>query len=125
MEDTFSKASKSLQMFNVVSISLDYPFVPIFSLCIEYVMISNTSWSITIIVYFIISTCQVTNESGQHVVAGAGELHLEIILKDLEDTYAGVPITVSSGFIAASSIFNLTFLCYFLARQGACSCYFN
>lgn len=38
---------------------------------------------------------QVSNESGQHVVAGAGELHLEIILKDLEETYAGVPIVKS------------------------------
>ncbi|BFZ09949.1 hypothetical protein BsWGS_12987 [Bradybaena similaris] len=35
---------------------------------------------------------QVTSEAGQHVVAGAGELHLEIILQDLEETYAGVPI---------------------------------
>ncbi|GFO47266.1 116 kda u5 small nuclear ribonucleoprotein component protein [Plakobranchus ocellatus] len=38
---------------------------------------------------------QVSNESGQYVVAGAGELHLEIILKDLEETYAGVPIKKS------------------------------
>ncbi|CAG5123635.1 unnamed protein product [Candidula unifasciata] len=38
---------------------------------------------------------QVTSEAGQHVVAGAGELHLEIILQDLEETYAGVPIKKS------------------------------
>jgi elongation factor 2 len=33
--------------------------------------------------------------SGEHVVAGAGELHLEICLKDLEEDHAGVPIRVS------------------------------
>ncbi|KAJ3185228.1 Elongation factor 2 [Gaertneriomyces sp. JEL0708] len=33
-----------------------------------------------------------TNESGEHVVAGAGELHLEICLKDLEEDHAGVPL---------------------------------
>lgn len=35
------------------------------------------------------------NESGEHVVAGAGELHLEICLKDLEDDHAGVPLRIS------------------------------
>lgn len=35
------------------------------------------------------------NESGEHVVAGAGELHLEICLKDLEEDHAGVPLIVS------------------------------
>jgi len=31
-------------------------------------------------------------ESGEHIVAGAGELHLEICLKDLEEEYCGVPL---------------------------------
>ncbi|KAI9926453.1 hypothetical protein ASPWEDRAFT_45449 [Aspergillus wentii DTO 134E9] len=35
------------------------------------------------------------SESGQHVVAGAGELHLEICLKDLEEDHAGVPLNIS------------------------------
>ncbi|KAJ5084002.1 hypothetical protein NUU61_008581 [Penicillium alfredii] len=35
------------------------------------------------------------SESGEHVVAGAGELHLEICLKDLEDDHAGVPLRIS------------------------------
>jgi len=35
------------------------------------------------------------SESGEHVVAGAGELHLEICLKDLEEDHAGVPLRVS------------------------------
>jgi len=33
-----------------------------------------------------------TNESGEHIVAGAGELHLEICLKDLEEDHAQVPL---------------------------------
>jgi len=36
-----------------------------------------------------------TNESGEHIVAGAGELHLEICLKDLEEDHAGVPLKIS------------------------------
>jgi len=35
------------------------------------------------------------SDSGEHVVAGAGELHLEICLKDLEEDHAGVPLRVS------------------------------
>ncbi|KAI9098616.1 P-loop containing nucleoside triphosphate hydrolase protein [Phlyctochytrium arcticum] len=35
-----------------------------------------------------------TSESGEHIVAGAGELHLEICLKDLEEDHAGIPIKV-------------------------------
>ncbi|CAM0135531.1 translation elongation factor 2 [Umbelopsis sp. WA50703] len=35
-----------------------------------------------------------TSPSGEHIVAGAGELHLEICLKDLEEDHAGVPIKV-------------------------------
>ena len=35
------------------------------------------------------------NENGEHVVAGAGELHLEICLKDLEEDHAGVPLRIS------------------------------
>jgi len=35
------------------------------------------------------------SESGEHVVAGAGELHLEICLSDLENDHACVPITIS------------------------------
>ena len=35
------------------------------------------------------------SETGEHVVAGAGELHLEICLKDLEEDHAGVPLRIS------------------------------
>jgi elongation factor 2 len=35
----------------------------------------------------------VTHETtGEHIITGAGELHLEICLKDLEDDFAGIPI---------------------------------
>jgi len=40
------------------------------------------------------------NESGEHVVAGAGELHLEICLKDLEEEHAGVPLRISDPVVA-------------------------
>ena len=33
-----------------------------------------------------------TEETGEHIIAGAGELHLEICLKDLEEDYAGIPL---------------------------------
>ncbi|EIM92120.1 P-loop containing nucleoside triphosphate hydrolase protein [Stereum hirsutum FP-91666 SS1] len=35
------------------------------------------------------------NDTGEHIVAGAGELHLEICLKDLEEDHAGVPLKKS------------------------------
>ncbi|KAG0134953.1 elongation factor 2 [Tuber indicum] len=35
------------------------------------------------------------SESGEHIVAGAGELHLEICLKDLEEDHAGIPLKIS------------------------------
>jgi elongation factor 2 len=46
--------------------------------------------------------CVVTsiNESGEHVVAGAGELHLEICLKDLEEDHAGVPLRISDPVVS-------------------------
>merc|ERR1711977_166965 len=35
------------------------------------------------------------SETGEHIVAGAGELHLEICLKDLVEDHAGVPLKIS------------------------------
>ncbi|KAH9444731.1 hypothetical protein MJO29_012853 [Puccinia striiformis f. sp. tritici] len=34
-------------------------------------------------------------ETAEHIVAGAGELHLEIGLKDLQHDYAPVPLKIS------------------------------
>ncbi|KAG9391757.1 Elongation factor Tu GTP binding domain [Carpediemonas membranifera] len=39
--------------------------------------------------------CSTDSKSGEHIVAGVGELHLEICLKDLEEDHAGIPIRVS------------------------------
>jgi len=40
------------------------------------------------------------NEAGEHIVAGAGELHLEICLKDLEEDHAGVPLRIGDPVVA-------------------------
>ena len=39
------------------------------------------------------------SESGEHIVAGTGELHLEICLKDLEEAHAGVPLRKSDPIV--------------------------
>lgn len=43
-----------------------------------------------------------TEESGEHIIAGAGELHLEICIKDLRDDFLGenVPITVTEPVVS-------------------------
>jgi elongation factor 2 len=41
-----------------------------------------------------------TSESGEHIVAGAGELHLEICLKDLEEDHAQVPIKIGDPVVS-------------------------
>ncbi|KAJ8090027.1 translation elongation factor 2 [Marasmius tenuissimus] len=39
------------------------------------------------------------SEKGEHIVAGAGELHLEICLKDLQEDHAGVPLKISDPIV--------------------------
>lgn len=41
-----------------------------------------------------------TEESGEHIVAGAGELHLEICLKDLEEDHACIPLIKSDPVVS-------------------------
>lgn len=41
----------------------------------------------------------ITEESGQHIIAGCGELHVEICLKDLEEDFAGCPIIKSDPIV--------------------------
>lgn len=38
--------------------------------------------------------------TGEHIIAGCGELHIEICLKDLEEEYAKVPITKSDPVVS-------------------------
>ncbi|KAJ1513892.1 Elongation factor 2 [Coelomomyces lativittatus] len=40
------------------------------------------------------------SESGEHIVAGAGELHLEICLKDLEEDHAQVPLKTGNPVVS-------------------------
>ena len=40
-----------------------------------------------------------TSESGEHIISGAGELQLEIALKDLEEDHAMVPIKKSNPIV--------------------------
>jgi elongation factor 2 len=42
----------------------------------------------------------IMEESGEHIVAGAGELHLEICLKDLEEDHACIPIKCSDPVVS-------------------------
>jgi elongation factor 2 len=42
---------------------------------------------------------QVKTEKGKHILCGAGELHLEICVKELEKNYAKVPIRVSDPLV--------------------------
>lgn len=42
----------------------------------------------------------ITSDTGEHIVCGAGELHLEICLKDLEEDHACVPIRTSDPVVS-------------------------
>ena len=48
---------------------------------------------------FVCAQCSI-EESGEHIVAGAGELHLEICLKDLEEDHACIPLKVSDPVVS-------------------------
>uniref|UniRef100_A0A8C6NYL2 Eukaryotic translation elongation factor 2b n=1 Tax=Nothobranchius furzeri TaxID=105023 RepID=A0A8C6NYL2_NOTFU len=42
----------------------------------------------------------IIEESGEHIIAGAGELHLEICLKDLEEDHACIPLKKSDPVVS-------------------------
>jgi len=42
----------------------------------------------------------IIEESGEHIIAGAGELHLEICLKDLEEDHANIPLKKSDPVVS-------------------------
>lgn len=41
-----------------------------------------------------------STDSGEHIVAGAGELHLEICLKDLKDDFTGIDLKISEPVVS-------------------------
>ncbi len=41
-----------------------------------------------------------TEESGEHIIAGAGELHLEICLKDLQEDFMGTDVKISDPVVS-------------------------
>merc|ERR1719201_2568756 len=41
-----------------------------------------------------------TEESGEHIIAGCGELHLEICLKDLQEDFMGCPVKISEPVVS-------------------------
>jgi elongation factor 2 len=41
-----------------------------------------------------------TEESGEHIIAGAGELHLEICLKDLQEDFMGTAVRISDPVVS-------------------------
>ncbi|XP_034475737.1 elongation factor 2-like [Drosophila innubila] len=42
----------------------------------------------------------IIEESGEHIIAGAGELHLEICIKDLEEDHACIPLKTSDPLVS-------------------------
>ncbi|EDW10785.1 eukaryotic translation elongation factor 2 isoform X2 [Drosophila mojavensis] len=42
----------------------------------------------------------IIEESGEHIIAGAGELHLEICVKDLEEDHACIPLKTSDPLVS-------------------------
>lgn len=56
----------------------------------------------------------IIEESGEHIVAGAGELHLEICLKDLEEDHACIPIKVGSLWYFNKAIMQKIIECSFV-----------
>lgn len=61
-------------------------------------------------------------ESGEHIVAGAGELHLEICLKDLEEDHAGIPLKVNNRELFFSIILIQKFIWECSCTGGALVC---
>merc|ERR1712242_568000 len=58
-----------------------------------------------------------TEESGEHVIAGCGELHVEICLKDLREEYAQCEFTVSDPVVSYRETVNETSSMTVLAKS--------
>jgi elongation factor 2 len=60
-----------------------------------------------------------TSESGEHIISGAGELQLEIALKDLEEDHAGVPIKKSNPIVECTPLLHVADLDRETVQQGS------
>merc|ERR1712087_905333 len=58
-----------------------------------------------------------TEESGEHIIAGCGELHVEICLKDLREEYAQCDFTVSDPVVSYRETVSETSSCTVLAKS--------
>jgi elongation factor 2 len=56
-------------------------------------------------------------KSGEHIIAGAGELDLEICLKDLEETHAQIPINAFHPFVS----YRYLLLLFSSQKYGTCT----
>jgi elongation factor 2 len=63
------------------------------------VQVSDSIHILIVTILNVLLKC-IIEESGEHIVAGAGELHLEICLKDLEEDHACIPIKVSDPVVS-------------------------
>ena len=62
-------------------------------------------------------------ESGEHIVAGAGELHLEICLKGLEEDHACIPLSeglVQNQFVKKLKSRHISFSPFFCLEIRPC-----
>jgi len=58
-----------------------------------------------------------TEETGQHIIAGCGELHIEICLKDLEEDYANCPIIKSDPIVTFKETITQESNCLCMAKS--------
>jgi elongation factor 2 len=57
-------------------------------------------------------------ETGEHIIAGAGELHLEICLKDLEEDFASIPIIRSPPVVSFRETVTATSRVFCLSKSA-------
>lgn len=69
----------------------------------------------------------IIEESGEHIIAGAGELHLEICLKDLEEDHACIPLKVCASLMLDSLVTQHQFcrVVYIISKKYIIPAHFN
>uniref|UniRef100_A0A8C5IXW8 Elongation factor 2 n=1 Tax=Junco hyemalis TaxID=40217 RepID=A0A8C5IXW8_JUNHY len=73
---------------------------PIEDPCGSKTKTTESCWCLWLILSFTCCSQCIIEESGEHIIAGAGELHLEICLKDLEEDHACIPIKKSDPVVS-------------------------